>query len=270
MQALRSFRLNRADLLPRFMINVESALAGLRNGAGQPPPAHEQDDHPSFHNLSLGETSVMDEDTVLGEVASRQEGRATLALHLLGQRFGVMAGSPALDSGRLPLGPQALCRAIRAAAVGLEIHHDARLLLYRMFDRQVMAGYPQVLDRLNELLADEGILPALTFVPMRSRPAPVEADAAASAGEESGPAQEPARRPRQPAPAPARKPQPRLHTARMGQAAAEEDDEDDDAAFAMLQQLLSGRRELIDKLRSDKPRAARRQLSTPDLVGALH
>ena len=270
MQALRSFRLNRADLLPRFMINVESALASLRNGAALHPPAHEQDDRPSFHNLSLVETSVMDEDTVLGEVASRQEGRATLALHLLGQRFGVMAGSPAFDSGRLPLGPQALCRAIRAAAVGLEIHHDARLLLYRMFDRQVMAGYPQVLDRLNELLADEGILPALTFVPMRSRPAPVEADSAAAPGEESGPAPEAARRPRQPAPAPARKPQPRLHTAWMGQAAAEEDAEDDDAAFAMRQHLRSGRRELIDKLRSDKPRPARRQLSTPDLVGALH
>ena len=264
MQALRSFRLNRADLLPRFMIHLESALAGLRSPVEPPQPAHDENDPPSFHNLSLVETSVMDEDTVLGEVASRQEGRATLALHLLGQRFGVLAGSPAFDAGRLPLGPQALCRAIRAAAIGMEIHHDARLLLYRMFDRQVMAGYPQLLDRVNELLADEGILPALTFVPMRSRPTPVEAEAprpAVAPGSAAGDAS------RQPPPG--HKPQQQLHTAWMGQAAADDGEDDDDAAFAMLQQLLSGRRDLIDKLRSDKPRTGQRQLSTPDVVGAL-
>src|SRR5690554_164793 len=135
-----------------------------------------------------------------------------------------------------------------------------------MFDRQVMAGYPQVLDRLNELLADEGILPALTFVPMRSRPGAAQADEPSPA-EESGPGPEPGRESRPPPPA--RRPQQRLHTAWMGQAAADEDEDDDEAAFAMLQQLLSGRRELINKLRSDKPRGAQRQLSTPDLVGAL-
>lgn len=264
MQALRSFRLNRADLLPRFMINVESGLAHLRSAVEPQQPALDRDEPPSFHNLSLVETSVMDEDTVLGEVANRQEGRATLALHLLGQRFGVLAGSPALDSGRLPLGPQALCRAIRAAAVELEIHHDARLLLYRMFDRQVMANYPQVLDRLNESLADEGILPALTFVPMRSRPGPVAQEAPAEAGQPAGQA------PRRAGPAPSgREPAQRLHTAWMGQPPAAEDG-DDDAAFAMLQQLLAGRRELIDKLRADSPRGPRRQISTPDVVGALH
>src|SRR5690554_1927042 len=262
MQALRSFRLNRADLLPRFMIHVESALAGLRDASEQHQPAHDPGDPPSFHNLSLVETSVMDEDTVLGEVASRQEGRATLALHLLGQRFGVMAGSPAFDSGRLPLGPQALSRAIRAAAVGLEISHDARLLLYRMFDRQVMSGYPQVLDRLNDLLAEEGILPALTFVPMRTRPTPV---AAASASGDQ-PSRDPERGPGQ---ARGDRPPKRLHTAWMGQAPDGDGEDEDDEVFAMLQQLLSGRRELIDKLKAEKPGVARRQMSTPDLLGAL-
>lgn len=262
MQALRSFRLNRADLLPRFMIQVETGLAGLRSMAGPAFTATDGDEPVSFRHLSLVETTVMDEDTVLGEVASRQEGRSTLALHLLGQRFGVLAGSPAFDAGRLPLGPLALCRAIRAAAVGLEISHDARLLLYRMFDRQVMSGYPQVLDRLNELLADEGILPALTFVPMRTRPAPVTAPSAP--GDE--PSGEPAREPGQ---AKGDKPTQRLHTAWMGQAPDGDSEDDDDAVFAMLQQLLSGRRELIDKLKADKPGGTRRQMSTPDLLGAL-
>ena len=265
MQALRSFRLNRADLLPRFMIQVETGLAGLRGPAAAAEPVADDSEPPSFRHLSLVETSVMDEDTVLAEVASRQEGRATLALHLLGQRFGVLAGSPAFDAGRLPLGPLALCRAIRTAAVELELSHDARLLLYRMFDRQVMSGYPQVLDHLNNLLAEEGILPSLTFVPMRMRPTPVDAPSAprAEPHDEPGHASAPGQA------ASGNKPPPRLHTAWMGQAPSGGGEDDDDAVFGMLQQLLSGRRELIDKLKADKPEGRQRQMSTPDLVGAL-
>ncbi len=263
MQALRGFRLNRADLLPRFMMQVETGLAGLRSPAAAHEPASVEPDAPDFRNLSLVDTSVMDEDTVLGEIASRHEGRSTLALHLLGQRFGVLAGSPAFDAARLPLGPHALCRALRVAAVGMELDHDARLLLYRMFDRQVMPGCEGVLERLNELLADEGILPALVFVPVRTRPAPVEGQASPDAPEAGKDARPPARR------ATDAKPEQRLYTGWPGQAASADDAGDDDAAFAMLQQLLSGRRELIDKLRSERGTGGRRQLDTPGLMKAL-
>src|SRR5690606_16416674 len=112
MQPLRTFRLNRADLVPRFIIELEALVATIRTPPttttaavageyGQPP-------QPGFGKLSLVDEAVMDEDTVLREIASRQEARANLALHLLSQRFGVLAAAPAFDTERLPLGPQAL------------------------------------------------------------------------------------------------------------------------------------------------------------------
>lgn len=261
MQALHTFRLNRADLLPQFMIEVESALAGLRSSPVPQPTTPADDAAPSFRNLSLVDESVMDEDTALREVASRQEGRSTLALHLLGQRFGVLAGAPAFDSTRMPLGPHALCRAIRTAAVALEITHDARLLLYRMFDRELTASYPQLLDRLNQLLADEGILPSLTFVPIRgSRPAPTAAARANPDPDDPAPAATGSER---------RASGPRPHTAWLGEAPAADTRDDDESAFAMLRQLLSGRRELIGKLRAETAPESRQQLSTSDLTQAL-
>lgn len=267
MQALHSFRLTRADLLPRFMIEVESMLAGVRSATEPARVPESPDARPSFRNLSLVDESVMDEDTVLREVASRQEGRSTLALHLLGQRFGVLAGAPAFDSRRLPLGPHALCRAIRSTAVALEISHDARLLLYRMFDRHLMTGYPQLLDRINELLADEGILPALTFVPIRNtRPTPVTAPVTAETGEDSP---DPAAPSPRSAAGQDRSAGRRPHTAWLGEAPDADAQDSDDDAFAMLQQLLAGRRELIGKLRADSAPGARQQLSTDDLVQTL-
>ena len=180
MQTLRTFRLNRADLVPHFILELEASLAALRAPTGMPIEVR-QDRPSTFGKLSLVDEAVMDEGTVLREVASRQEGRANLALHLLGQRFGALAGAPASDSERMPLGPQSVCRAMRAAAQALDIEHDSRLLLYRIFDRHVMANYWRTLDRLDEMLDREGVLTGLTYVPIRIRPTPVQQDDAGHA-----------------------------------------------------------------------------------------
>ncbi len=262
MATLRAFRANRADLVPRFLLALEGSMAAVRTPAPPPPPAPL--DTGSFGPLSLVEDTVMDEGTVLREIASRQEGRANLSLHLLGQRFGVLAAAPAFDAERLPLGPQCLCRAIASAARALEIEHDARLLLYRMFDRVVMPGYARVLERLDAQLADDGILPALTFVPMRARAEPVDTKdtnpvaRTADTLEMPRPQIEDAQRP---------------YTA-WGGSEATNDDTDDaqshEAAYARLQALMSGRRELLRKFqpRGDAP-LPRRQLATSEVSDAL-
>lgn len=172
MHTLRVVRLNRHDLAPRFMQLLESGLAGLRKPVPLAVPSR-QVSMPSaalnFRNLSLVDESVMDEGAVLYAIASRQESRANLILHLLGQRFGVLAAAPAFDSERIPLGPQALCRAVRHAAEVMQLDHGARLLFYRIFDRRVMVQCLGLFEKLDTLLAEEGVLPGLTYVPIRTR-----------------------------------------------------------------------------------------------------
>ncbi|MET0550161.1 MAG: DUF1631 family protein [Xanthomonas sp.] len=263
MGTLRNFRVNRADLVPRFVLALEASLAGIRTAVPAPARQH-ADDAPSsagFGALSLVDDAVMDEGTVLREIASRQEGRANLSLHLLGQRFGVLAGAPAFDSDRLPLGPQCLCRALASAARTLEIEHDARLLLYRIFDREVMSGYARILERLDAQLAEAGILPALTFVPMRVR-ASAPDDAAAPERRKAGPAPRPT--------APPDPQRPYTAWAASAPATAEPDDEDHEAAYRTLQQLMSGRRELLRKFKpGTEARSNRPQLQTSDVSQAL-
>ncbi|NYZ62799.1 DUF1631 family protein [Luteimonas deserti] len=267
MATLRAFRVNRADLVPRFLMALESSLAAVRSPAlpVARTSAQETSRAAGFGALSLVDNAVMDEDTVLREIAARQEGRANLSLHLLGQRFGVLAGAPAFDGERLPLGPQCVCRALETAAKALEIEHDARLLLYRIFDREVMAGYARVLERLDAQLADSGILPALTFVPMRVRATAVAPD------------EEPATTPERRRPETVPRPQsasgaqrPYTAWAPGVQAAAEPEDEDHEAAYRTLQQLMSGRRELLRKFRpGGEARARLQQLPTGDVSRAL-
>ena len=172
MHTLRIVRLNRHDLVPRFMQVVETGLAGIRKPmsfAAASRPALTPAPMVNFRNLSLVDESVMDEGGVLHAIASRQESRANLVLHLLGQRFGVLAAAPAFDSERIPLGPQALCRAIRHATESVQLDHGARLLFYRIFDRRVMVQCLGLAEKLDALLVEEGVLPGLTYVPMRTR-----------------------------------------------------------------------------------------------------
>jgi len=298
MQTLRTFRLNRSDLIPRFILELEASVAGVRSSARSAALAADADrTQPAqggFGKLSLVDEAVMDEGTVLREIASRQEGRANLALHLLGQRFGVLAASPAFDTERLPLGPQALCRAMRAAAQALDIEHDSRLLLYRIFDRHVMANYWRVLDRLDEMLDREGILSGLTYVPVRIRPSvQPQADDAGEpkhggqgSRETGGPDVAGQSAGGQPGHgghgsgtgggtgAPSGRavfhgtdPQ-RPHTGWMGEP-VEELDEDEEVATQQLQHLLSSRRELLGKLRPGKKARPGAQISTDDVFSAL-
>ncbi|HVR82138.1 MAG TPA: DUF1631 domain-containing protein [Luteimonas sp.] len=265
MQTLRTLQLNRADLVPRFMMGLEASLASLSRTTTATTPGAEAASV-SFQNMTLVDDTALDEESVLRDVAVRQESRASLTLHLLGQRFGVLAGAPAFDAERIPLGPQSLCRIMRDAAQSLQLPLEPRLLLYRIFDRQVMAHYAQLLEMLNVSISADGILPSLTYVPIRMRP--TNQSAAESAAEATGPDAKPLReRHRSGRHRPSAESRP--HTAWLGEADDEAVGFDESAAFELLQQLLTGRRELLGKLRPDSIAAARQQLGTDELIDAL-
>jgi hypothetical protein len=63
--------------------------------------------------------------------------------------------------------------------------------------------------------------------------------------------------------------EPRTHTAWLGEDESQDTAFDEGAAFELLQQLLTGRRELLGKLRPDAAPATRQQLDTGDVIDAL-
>lgn len=249
LETLRLVRLRRADLIPRYLVALETALTRLREPVALRAQATVL---PNFSELRLVDDSEMDENTVLRGIASRHESRAGLGLLLLGQRFGVLAGAPAFDAERLPVGPHRLIRIFADACLPLQIGQDSRLDLFRVFDQQVMLGYAQMVEAMNALLARENVLPNLSFVPLRARPtAAPSSEAAAVDAARREPAPEPRRGPGADSPASlsptARPGGERPHTAWPGQQAVARAPDATD--FATLQHWLGERRELVDKLR---------------------
>ena len=164
---LHALRKSRSDLLPMFLAGLEAEIASIRDLRHAPVEVHERIE---YQTLTLVEDAEMDQDIVLREIARRHDSRTHTPLYLMGQRFGVLAGSPAFDAALLPIGPQALCRILRAAAgATFEIDLDSQLVLYKSFDQKVMAEYTGWIDVLNDLLARQGVLPGLVYAPQLAR-----------------------------------------------------------------------------------------------------
>ncbi|MEO5629600.1 MAG: DUF1631 family protein, partial [Thermomonas sp.] len=178
LDAARRLRDNPAEFISRFLQELESVLADLR--APRMTHALEELSTPTS-GLSLVDDAEMDEGTVLSSIAARSDSRNSLALQLLGYRYGVLASASAFDAEHLPVGPHALCRVLSNTCHAMLPSIAARKLVYQQFERITIPHYPALLDSLNTSLVGDGILPHLSFVPVRVRAATSIASNEASA-----------------------------------------------------------------------------------------
>lgn len=166
--SLNNLRLGQQRFIDRFLADIEAGLAGLQ---AQRRNRRLEEQQEAAQGLTLLDDDALSEQALLNNIASRIESRNSLALQLMGQRFGVLAGAPAFDGEHLPIGPYALCHALHAASGELEFPAHARFELFRQFEKVVLGLYSTLLEALNNKLAGDGILPHLSFVPVRGRAA---------------------------------------------------------------------------------------------------
>lgn len=261
-ESLREVKRGRADVAPRFMLYLESALARLGENTAAAPAATRK-----FQELALIDTRDLEENIALQEIATKAEIRHSQLLYALGHRFAVLAGSPALDAEGLPVGPHKICASLRYATSCLGIALEHRLLLYRQFDRLGMAEAAILYGAINDYLVEKRILrhlqvatrfgaPATAVTPSDSagrRPA-ARTDAAEAAG--SGAAGSVATGPRNATPSAA----PR---------AVASDDVRDSELFDTLRELLSGRRRMVGAPSVDPATLSSYQASGDDLQAVL-
>ncbi len=256
----------RADITLHFLNALEAELACLQDP--QIRRGHLQARHRAGDEMALVNDLEIEETSALTDSANRAELQNSLALFLLGQRFGVLAGRPAFDVETLPVGPQALCRSIRYAIQPLDLDVEARLLLFRAFDRNVMALYGTLVEAMNAELAAGGVLPTLQYVPVRARRveqkpglslAPEVIDHGLSlagvGGERTARTSLHDRRGDEGAAVPADLAQ-RAAELLMAMASGSQSIPDDQA-YGLLRQLMASRRQLLGKLNPDRGRDSR-------------
>lgn len=259
--SIRSLGAGSRTFVRIFLAQIESAMASVDSNR-LATAASTADAEPPPVELSLLDDDEVSDDATLDNMASRMEARNSLGLQLMGLRFGVLAGTPALQGEYLPLGPHTLCYALAEAAAALTLSRYAKLQLFQQFERSMVEFYPTLLEAFNARLIEDGILPHLSFVPVRARPG----SAAKSATAENTAPSTPPPAMFETVPLRSTDPGEFAPPPPIAQVPPEPSTTATDPGFSMLQTLLDQRRSLLSKLRPGARDERVRQLLQHDDV----
>ncbi|MBS0212150.1 MAG: DUF1631 family protein [Proteobacteria bacterium] len=115
----------------------------------------------SAERLALVDPDELEVELAIDGMAARLNQRLSHVLHALDQRMAVVLGVPNVDAQGHPLRVESLCGAFRVAAEALDIELQARLILYKLFERHVLGVLEPAYAEINVRLAAAGVLPML-------------------------------------------------------------------------------------------------------------
>lgn len=193
--ALRQLRLERSNLKRGYLRNLSDAFLLFQDAAQRVNLAAHP--HVDSQRLELVKDKDLEESLVLSNMISKAENRYFHALHDLTRHFTNLTGRPALRQQEIPVSPTAICNALSTAVKSVEnFELSTALIIYKVFDKQVMDNLTPVYAQCVELATSQGLEPSArhksinnpSVVRPRRSPAgrgPVEAGSAEIAGEAS-------------------------------------------------------------------------------------
>ncbi|WP_199096424.1 DUF1631 domain-containing protein [Dyella sp. ASV21] len=158
----RSFLAQIARELTDFAASVRSNAGNL----GAPPlPIGSVE-------LSLVADNELEESLAITSMIGKNETRLTRDLFAVNQRLSVIYGGIKIDDASNPIGPSALSQAFRQAMRELSAEMRVKLIIYKLFDRYVLAALDELYQEVNAELVRAGVLPQLRHELPRSSGTP--------------------------------------------------------------------------------------------------
>ncbi len=170
--AMRELRKHRGGIEQRFVQGRLQAFERFWESA--PARVHEQEDtaHLTENELSLVDEDVLEEELAISSLVSKAENRYHRTLFALNKRFAAVHRVDEYDVDHNPIGPRALAEGFAEALSGWQSETDVRLIVYKLFDRYVMAYVGGIYDALNDILIENDVLPRISQRVRRNPVAP--------------------------------------------------------------------------------------------------
>jgi hypothetical protein len=121
--------------------------------------------------LTLVDDVELEESLAVTSMVAKAENRLQRSLYQVNQRLAVIVGGAKVDDASNPIGPAVLGNAFRVAIREFEVNVQVKLIIYKLFDRYVMAGLEPVYEEVNIELIRAGVLPQVRHtLPQSERP----------------------------------------------------------------------------------------------------
>ncbi|MDO1530210.1 DUF1631 domain-containing protein [Fulvimonas sp. R45] len=111
--------------------------------------------------LSLVADNELEESLAITSMIGKNEARLSRELFAVNQRLSVICGGMKIDDAGNPLGPAALAQAFRQSVRELSADMRVKLIIYKLFDRYVLATLDELYQEVNAELVRAGVLPQL-------------------------------------------------------------------------------------------------------------
>lgn len=154
--SMREVRVQRKSVERRFFEAYDEAFARLvaADERDRDTPATEAELSPEA--LSLVHNDELEQLVALESTTNRANRELTTAIARLNNGIRVLVPMP-VDEHTNPLGPERLCTSFMAQVKRLDIDIKAKLVLFKFFDRVVVAELPAIYKMLEAILAQHGI-----------------------------------------------------------------------------------------------------------------
>jgi len=159
--AMREVRMKR----PSIEIEFERQLQDIFDKAMRSDRQAELDSFQDMGGMELGlvEEDDLEASLAVEGMASKVRSGNAQGLFALDKRMGVLLKSPGLELEDNPLGPEAICSAIKEACGQIQSGIKVKLIMLKLFDRFVVSELPQVYVDVNDFLAGHNVLPQLRY-----------------------------------------------------------------------------------------------------------
>ena len=158
---MREVRKKRAIVERTFLGQVARDLADFSAGRTRAPDADANARPLANIELSLVGENELEESLAITSMIGKNEQRLARALFAVNQRLSVICGGAKMDDASNPVGPASLAGAFRQAMRELMVEVRVKLIIYKLFDRYVLAGIDELYDDINNERAAAGVLPQL-------------------------------------------------------------------------------------------------------------
>ncbi len=120
--------------------------------------------------LTLVDNLDLEESLAVSSMVSKTQARLSHSLYQVNQRLAVIVGGARVDDANNPIGPAVLCEGFRTAVTEFDLAIEVKLIIYKLFDRYVLANLGTLYEEINNDLIRAGVLPKISHqVPRGAR-----------------------------------------------------------------------------------------------------
>lgn len=163
-ESMRLIRKSRDKIFSEFFQNIQSTFKSFKKNQYDFFITTPNKD--SSHNqasLSLIDEKELDETLAKTNLINKSEMAFHRQLFAIEKRFSLLASGTKLKANQIPIGPHVLVNSFTKSIKFLDVEVNMKLIIYKLFERNVMGQLNPIYSSVNELLAENGIIPEIKY-----------------------------------------------------------------------------------------------------------